>query len=258
MDEAELRQQVEILSKFPVKLLAEKIETAEQFALCKELGFVYFQGYFFCKPKIIEGKELPVNQLKMIEIIAKLQDPDCDFEEVEEIIINDVSISYKLLKIINSPFFGRVTKVNSVKEALIVLGLEKLKSWVTLLSFSTIDDKPEELVKLSLVRAKMCESLAEKYNIDGKSAFTLGLFSLLDALMDQSLETLISNLPLSEDIVIGLTTSDGRLGKVLAIVQAYEKGEWHRIPKKVQLSANLTEIYIEAVNWADELSERIK
>lgn len=257
MSEEEIRQQVAELKKYPVKLLAEKVETEEEFQLCKELGFDYFQGYFFSKPKIISGKELPTNHLAMLEIIAKLQSPDCDLNEIEEIISLDVGISYKLLKIINSSFYGLTTKVDSIQRVLIVLGLKALSSWITVISLSMVENKPHELISLSLLRAKMCEKISKSFDCKEDAAFTVGLFSLLDALMDQPLPELLESLPLSQDVIEALTKTKGSLGKLLMTVKAYENADWDNIPEELLENSMINDAYLYSLNWSQEITSRI-
>jgi len=252
-DEA-LRSDVEELKKHSVKLLAEKVETREEFELCKTLGFELFQGYFFCKPQIITGKKLPANRIALLNLIAKLQSPDCDIKELEELISRDVAISYKLMRIINSPFYGLRTKIESVQRALMVLGLKALKSWVTVISLSMIDNKPPELVNTSLIRAKMCEQLSSSFNCSEESSFTVGLFSLLEALMDQPLTELLSKLPLSSEICAALLQHKGELGQILDVVIAYEHGDWETVEKSKLDSGELRQAFLTSLSWAGEIS----
>lgn len=257
MSDDEIREQVAELKKYPVKLLAEKVETEAEYELCKELGFDYFQGYFFSKPKIISGTELATNHMAMLEVIAKLQSPDCDLKEIEEIISFDVGISYKLLKIINSSFYGLSSKVDSIQHALVVLGLKSLKSWITVISLSMVEDKPHELISLSLLRAKMCEKISSAFQCKEDAAFTVGLFSLLDALMDQPLPELISNLPLSTEIIEALIEGKGQLGKLLKAVDAYEKADWDSIPEELLEGSLINDAYLFSLNWSQEITSRI-
>ncbi len=142
------------------KLLAEKVETDEEFRSAIILGFEYFQGYFFCKPEIIQGKEITNSQINLLKIIAVMNRPDFDFEEIEKLINQDLSISYKLLRYINAAFFRRVTKIENIKQALIYLGETEIRRFVSLLALSKIASaKPSELIKTSCTRARFCELL---------------------------------------------------------------------------------------------------
>ena len=160
MDRDEIRKQLEILQPYSVKLLAEKVETQEDFDFCKELGFDYFQGFFFCRPHIVEGAVIPANQAAIMTLLAKLQDSDTGMEELEEIIRQDLSLSHKVLKYVNSAFFALPKSVDSIRQAACLVGAHRLKTWATLITLASMGNKPLELLVTSLVRAKMCEQLA--------------------------------------------------------------------------------------------------
>jgi len=259
VDQEKLIDQVRQLNSYDVKLLAEKVESKSEFKMCKQLGFEYFQGYFFCKPDIVAGKQLPPNRLALLEIIATLQDPECSFEALESIVSKDVAMSYKLLRIINSSFYSLPQSVESIQKALIVLGLQALRNWVTVIGLSQIDDKPPELINICLTRAKMCEHLAAEMSCDKNSAFTVGLFSMLDVLMDQSLEDLLSQLPLAEEITDALTENSGVLGTVLKIVVAYEQSNWGELEKIAVLPAStIQQAYLDSLAWSEEITSQMK
>ena len=140
-----LEAQVAQLRQFNVKLLAEKVETQEQFEFCKGLGFDYYQGYFFCKPFIVEGARIPPNQIAVLTLMTKLQNPDTKMSEIEEIIRQDVSLSYKVLRYVNSAFFSLSKKIDSIRQAACLVGLARLKTWATLLVMAGLENKPLEL-----------------------------------------------------------------------------------------------------------------
>lgn len=258
LTQKELIEQVKALKQYDVKLLAEKVETKQEYELCKQLGFEYFQGYYFCKPDIVAGKQLPPNRLALLEMISTLQNSDCSFEELEVIISKDVAISYKLLRIINSSFYSLAKPVASIQKALVVLGLQALRNWVTVIGLSQIDDKPKELINSSLVRAKMCELLAVELVYEKGSAFTVGLFSMLDVLMDQPLQDLLDKLPLADEISEALIGYNGNLGKLLAMVVAYERNDWEELEKVAIVPVCiLRKAYIESIEWSSEITSQI-
>jgi EAL and modified HD-GYP domain-containing signal transduction protein len=259
-DAAGLQNQVDKLKPYGIKLLAEKVETREEYLLCKQLGFVLFQGYFFSKPTMFSGRQVPASHLAVLEILAKLQSPDCNLRELETIISYDVGISYKLLRIINSSYYSLNKKVESIQHALVILGLKTLKSWITVIALSSVDDKPRELITMTLVRAKMCESLADKFGCKPDAAFIVGLFSLLDILLDQPLAYLLLNLPLAEDITDGLMHRKGNAGQLLNFVIDYEQGDWgnactmqHSLTHNDAVSA-----YLSALQWTRKISEHLE
>ena len=259
LSQRELVEQVAAMKQYNVDLLAEKIETKQEFELCQQLGFKYFQGYFFSRPDIVKGAQLPPNRLALLEMIAILQDPECRFDELELIISKDVAISYKLLRIINSSFYGLPQKVESIQKALVVLGLQALRNWVTVIGLSQIENKPQELINISLTRAKMCELLAAEIGCEKNSAFTIGLFSMLDVLMDRPLNELLDQLPLAEEITGALTEYSGVLGNLLKMVVAYEQGNWVELEKvAISPAHSLRTSYLDSLAWSEEITSEIK
>ena len=142
------------------RLLAEKVETYEDFEFCHELGFDLFQGYFFCRPKIVKGRAIPAGRLGTLRIVGRMNEPGVQLKELEDLISRDVGLSYRLLRYINSAFFGLRREITSVRQALVLLGLENIRRWATLLALAGVDDKPHELLVTALLRARMCEQLA--------------------------------------------------------------------------------------------------
>lgn len=249
LDRAQVAGQVKELERLPVTLLAEKVESEDDFLWCREQGFEWFQGYFFARPRLISGRKLPPNQVALLEVIARLQAPDCDIEEVERLISQDIAISYKLLKVINSSFYGLGYKVNSIQHALIVLGFNTLRKWVLIMSLAKVSGKPAELIDLSLIRARMCERLAKEFQCRPDEAFTVGLFSLLDVLMDQNRRELISALPLADEIAEALIEGSGRLGTLLHTVTAYESGNWDLLARGGRDGSQVPAAYYDALAW---------
>lgn len=168
---------------YPVRLVAEKVETQEEFEFCRDLGFEYFQGYFLCRPKILTGRRVQDNRPTLLRLLAALPDPELPPAELETLIRHDVSLGYKLLRYINSAFFGLPKKVESIGQAIVYLGNRSVKTWASRLLLSGVDDKPHELMTTAMVRAKMCELMANRKGLcDEDVYFTAGLFSVLDAI----------------------------------------------------------------------------
>lgn len=252
--ETELRERIRQLEPFNVKLLAEKVETHEEFEMCKALGFEYFQGYFLCKPHVIEGRSMPANKLVILSLLARLQDPNADIEELEQLIVQDVSLTYRLLRFINSAAFALNKEVESVHRALILIGTNIIKKWVNLLLLARIDDKPRELMRTALIRARMCELLADlhEHPRDRDQYFTCGLFSVLDALMDRPMAELLAELPLNSEVKEALLESKGEAGMVLTEAMNYEKGAWQALLQSGIEARDFRDCYLQAVMWADE------
>ena len=244
----ELARHVDLLSGREVRLLAEKVETYDEFERCKALGFELFQGFFFCRPKTMTGRSVSSSRLATLRLVAELQAPHVDLDELEHVIGRDVGLSYKLLRYINSTFFALPREVGSVRQALVLLGIVNVRRWATLLALSAVDDKPEELMVTALVRARMCELLAEAYREPDRDAyFTTGMFSVIDALMDQPMAEVLELLPLAGDLRHALLSREGPKGDALLCVLAYERGELDEARHRSLTGAQLGELYLEAV-----------
>jgi EAL and modified HD-GYP domain-containing signal transduction protein len=254
LSDAELEQQVDALRPFDVKLLAEKVETQAEFEHCKALGFHYFQGYFLSRPHIVKGSGTPSSKLAILRLLAEMQDPELDMQQLEQHIAQDVSLSYRILRYINSAMLNLPKSVDSIFRAITLLGLTPIKSWVTIIAMSSIDDKPYGLMTQSLVRAKMCEGLAPAMQLPADRAFTVGLFSTLDALMDQHMEELLAQLPLSVEMKAALLRHEGPLGELLQRVLSYERGDWDPLVATEHDSTTLREAYLDAIKWASDIS----
>ena len=251
--EAELRQQLELLRPYEALLLAEKVETSEEFDRLRTLGFDYFQGYFLSRPQTVRGKQAPTNRPAILSLMGRPQDPNITVEEVEQLVGQDVALSYRLLRYINSAFFALPKSVESINRAIIYVGLSQLRQWTSLLAMAGIHNKPKELMRLSLTRAKMCELLcdaAEKADRD--VYFTAGLFSALGALFDQPLYEIIEELPLSATIKDALLDHAGDVGAALHCTLAYETCEWPEVAFATLDEEQLRTVYLDAVQWSFE------
>ena len=208
----ELKEQVAMFQEFPVRLLAEKVEDQSMYEQCLSLGFEFFQGYFFCKPQILEGVSLSSNRMAVVLLLAKLQDPSIDLHELEDLVKNDVALSVKLLRYINSAAVGLPRSVDSISQAIGLVGTDRMRQWATLLALAQTGDKPSELMRVALIRAHMCESLCPLYGVAPGPGFTVGLFSILDAYFDCEMHQLLADLPLTPEILDALLQKRGRFG----------------------------------------------
>ncbi|KAF0193117.1 MAG: putative signal transduction protein containing EAL and modified HD-GYP domain [Gammaproteobacteria bacterium] len=245
----EIRDHLVILKDHKVKLLAEKLETPGDFKLAADLGFDYFQGFFFCKPNVVESRTITPNRLAILQLLAALQNPDAGIADVEKIISTDVSLSYKVLRYLNSALYSLPRKIESIRHAIVYVGLPTIKNWFSLVALSKIDDKPQELVATALVRARMCELMAPKEK-SAEMFFTVGLLSVLDALLDQPMPQIMRQLPLAVETKTALLNHTGPAGHALACVLAYERCEWEKL-EAVSRSVDLTKLFVEAVDWAN-------
>ncbi|MDF4716173.1 HDOD domain-containing protein, partial [Vibrio parahaemolyticus] len=193
---------IQALSPFKIDFLAEKVETYEEFEQALEAGFNYFQGYFFSKPEMIQKKRLNPAFLTVIQLCKEIADKPIDFNEVERLFSIDVTLSYKLLTYVNSGY-TLTTKIKSFRQALIYLGEERLRRFISLVAIASVqEDKPDSLYSLAIQRARMCELLLSQMNTryDPGQAFLTGMFSLLGSLLDQPLSDVIEDIPVDEDI----------------------------------------------------------
>jgi c-di-GMP phosphodiesterase len=253
--EEQLQQEAGQLRDYRVRLLAEKVESRATFEVCKQIGFFYFQGFFFYRPDIVRGREIPGNRMALLELLGNIQDPYVPLKRLVEFIRNDLSLSYKVLRYVNSAYVGLSKRVDCIEQAACMVGIDRIRIWATLIIMATGKDQPTELLVIALVRAKMCERLGHRLGADSpEKFFTMGLLSVLEALYESSMEDIVKNLPLPNDILEGLTSEAGRMGNVLHCVKAYEQGEWLEL-KHLQLSpATIRDFYLEAIDWANHFS----
>lgn len=254
----EISELVKKLSHNDVSLLAEKVETHEEFQKALEMGFVYFQGYFFSKPQVLKGKDIPTFKITLMQIMAEINRENFRFQELEKFISRDVGISYKLLRYINSAYFSRVKNISSIKQATVLLGERELRRFLSLTAMTKLaSDKPDELIRASIIRAKFCELMGGRggFTVKPSALFTLGLFSLIDAIMDDSMENLMKKLPLSEGIKNALIHGKGELNHYLKLAVCYEKGDWEGVAEMAGILGFVQEdlplYYMESVYWAD-------
>ncbi|VAW80116.1 Predicted signal transduction protein [hydrothermal vent metagenome] len=258
LSQDEIRDHVEQLRQHPLRLLAEKVETRDDYDFCMGLGFDYFQGYFFAQPKIIRSQRLPNNRLAILKLMSRLQDPEITPTELENLIVQDVAFSFKILRYVNSAAVAMPRKIESIQQAVVILGMTTIRSWTTLLAMSQIDDKPAELVVTAMIRAKMAENMALTRKESGSDVyFTVGLFSALDALMDNSMEEILTQLPLADHISDALLHHKGSHGKTLACVLAYERGQWEHIHCQILDATQIRDAYLSAVRWANEICQTL-
>ncbi len=246
------------LVAFDVKLLAEKVETHEEFQTARDMGFVYFQGYFFSKPEILKGRDIAPGKMQLLQVIAEINRRECSIDKVEDLVKTDVSLSYKLLRYINSAFFQRAREITSIKHAIVLLGLKETRKFISMIATGALAaGKPNELIRTSIIRAKFCESIGSHFipAAEASELFLMGLFSMMDAILDCPMTAAIQDLPLSDTICDALLTEEGPAGDLLHLIRCYETGQWEdcqRISDACRFdAANLPEQYRLAVGWAE-------
>lgn len=250
----DLKGHVRKLRRFGKALLAEGVENMQEFDCLRDIGFNYYQGYFLSRPRVVRSQSLPTNRLAVMQLLSVLHDPDAELSAIEAVISRDVTLGYKLLKLMNSAFFGMSRQIESVGRAVLLLGRRKLTGWASMLALTAMDDQPAEAVRLALVRARMCEQLGVAAGAtDRENYFTVGLFSALDVLMERALSGIIEPLPLTAEIKAALLEEQGRYGQALACVRAYEQADWARVMFAGLSQAQITEAWLAAVDWAGEV-----
>lgn len=253
------KDMIDSLRESRKKLIAEKVETVEEYGDAMAGGFDYFQGFFFCEPAVITSKEIPSTKLHNLRLLQEIYRPDMDFDQIEMLIKQDPSLSYKLLRFINSVAFPVRFPIRSIRQAMALLGQKEIIKWASLVALRNVGyDKPDELIVTAVSRAKFCESMALATSLKKRSAdlFLTGLFSLLDTFLDKPMETILSELPLDDDIKDALTGSPGDLRKILDLVLLYEKGAWDKAFAIASSDYNLDEVevmsyYLESLELAD-------
>lgn len=243
-----------------IKLLAEKVETLKDYEEAKRFGYHLFQGYFFEKPVICKAKGLQSSMVNYLEILNETMNENADFGRMAEIIKRDFSLTYKLLRLINSPAFYTVQEITSVNQALTLLGLNEIRKWTTLIMLRDISaEKPDELVKVSLVRALFAEHLADLFGLKNRKteAFLLGLFSLIDTIMDKPLFDIVEPLPLKSDVKAAMLGMGNSFHDILVVLRHYEVGDFDRVmhvteSRKIS-NSDVSDYYIKAVEEAARL-----
>ena len=259
------KEKIEIGKKLTnnrIKFLAEKIETKADFEHAKEWGCTYFQGFFFSIPEVLSVHDIQPLKFQYLRLIKEVNEKEIDFEHISDIVSKDVSLSYKILKLINSAAFGFRNRITSVRQALVILGTREVRKWVSLIAFKGIGEgQTDELIQLSLVRAKFSETLSASspYRDKAEELFLMGLFSSLDALMHRPMEEVLNDLPIPDEVRNALLTKDGLFGEFYKLILDYEKGDWDKVTKYGEHMGleckNISKSYLDAVAWSVKLEK---
>jgi EAL and modified HD-GYP domain-containing signal transduction protein len=234
-------------------LIAAGVDTPALLKRCRDLGFHGFQGFFFCTPDVVRSHTPPTSRLTELRSLATLYSQTLSFEEFERVITRDVGLSYRLLCYLNSAFFNLPRHVASVREALMMLGMKAVRRWATLIALSGDEEKPNELTVTALLRGRLCELIGRRRpaaTVGSDAFFTVGLFSVMDAIMDAPLDEVLEALPLNEEARVALLDRSGPMGDALAAIIAYERGDLREVERRLP-GLNMTELYISALRWAD-------
>ena len=267
-DAAEKRRITQFLRRYPkIILLAEKVETEAEYQLALKSGYDLFQGYFFAKPEIIKSAEIPSNTLVHLQIIDYFHKDTQSINQLSELIMRDVSISYKLLRFINSLAFDIPRQISSIKQAIMLIGLRDTKKWLQVLMLHDLgedmrDGRVRALVELSLRRARACELLAKYKRKSNKDEYFLtGMFSLIDAVMRRKWEDVLPLLSLSDVIIDTLNGKETEMAPYLQLVVAVENFDWETVEKlSKQLGVpkkELSTIILQAMRWSQGIEEEM-
>jgi c-di-GMP-related signal transduction protein len=257
------KEQRAIVSRYAgknIRMLAEKVETQEEYAAGMQMGYSLFQGYFFCRPEMMQHRTLPSFKLAYLELLRAATAPEFDIRELASRIKHEASLTFRLLRYLNSAAFGLRSEIRSVPHALSLLGERELRKWIAVVSVGVLaDGKPDELMTVPLVRGRFCELLAPFAGLgeQANDLFLMGLLSVMDAILDQPLDSILTDLPVRSEIKEALVARTGLYWQLLEIATAYERADWEKVSvlvsetgmKEEQVSA----MYVSAVDWSTAL-----
>lgn len=242
-----------------IRPLAEKVETRAEFDEAVDLGYTYLQGYFFSKPLVLAGHDVPGSRLRYLQVLKEIHRPDLDFRQIEGIVKREPALAYKLLTYVNSAARGLRVRITSIRQALIHLGEDQIRKWASVVVLAGLaEGQPTELITTSLIRARFCEAVAAAATLEERAQelFLMGLFSLLDAMTGRPMPELLIDLPVSDDIKMALLGNRNRFRDVYNCLLAYEQGDWDTfslIAAKLRLDEDeASRLYLDAVAWGGE------
>jgi len=242
--------------KDKIKFLAEKVETREEYDLALNMGYDYFQGYFFSKPVIVKGKDIAVLNTNIVRIINELYAEEPEFNRISEIIQADLGLSYKLLKVSNTVYFEAKYEIKSIKQAIVRLGISELKRWFNILLVKDIQIiENRDLIKNSIIRAKFMELIALETGFDQEylDYFMVGMFSSIDVLLNREMKTIVEELPFTQDVKDALLGNDNQINNALNVIIKHEYAQLNELdlehPIQNISQSRFMELYIEAITW---------
>ena len=240
-------------------LLAEKVETREEFTAAKKAGFTYFQGVFFRRPEVLQAKEIPASRVNYLRLLRAVSQPELNPREFESMIKQEVSICYRLLRYLNSAAFGIQNEVHSVRHALALLGEREVRRWVRLVATLAIgENRSSELVTTAMVRARFCELLAPRVPHSDSDLFLMGMLSMVDAILEIPMTTVLESIALDQDTKAVLLAAPSKLRPLYDLMLARESGDWKTTAdcaRKLGLSeSEVAEAFWQAMQWTKQVS----
>lgn len=258
LGDVKLRAEVRQLRNYPLRLLGEKIETWEMFNHCVDLGFSYFQGYFLARPQLLRGRQTTVGKHAVVKLIAELAEPEVDTASLAGIVASDPILSFQVIKLVNSALYRPARPIETLKDAIVYLGLERVRGWCLLLAMSKVGRKPRELTRLALARARLCETLGRRMEHDGTARFfTMGILSTMDAHLDTELASALQQMTLSAEMLDALLRHSGSMGAILQTATGFEQGRLETVPWRALRGfgidqKTIEDAYLDSLQWAGE------
>jgi c-di-GMP-related signal transduction protein len=256
----EQRRVVEECHRRNIPALAEKVETDEQFRRCSDIGYDYFQGYFFCRPQIVQRRSVPANKSIYLELLAAANELFFNAQKISQLFRRDVSLSYRLLRYLNSPIFGFKAEIRSIPHALTLLGEVPLRKWISLVSVAALGDEvADSLLRLPLLRARFCELIGLKLEMhrEANELFLLGLLSVMDALLNMRMADILAEIPIDPEISKALLGETSRYRPIFEVVLDYESGTWEQLANSARHiglhEQFLPDLYLRSVRWVTEV-----
>jgi c-di-GMP-related signal transduction protein len=242
-------------------MLAEKLETPHEFQQARGMGFVYFQGYFFCRPELVTGREVPASRLHYIRLLEMASRSELDLRELERVIKQETSICYRLLRYLNSPLFGFSLEIKSIRHAMAILGERELRRWIRLVvTVSAAEQKCSELVLMGLARARFCEVLSTRLR-SNSDLFLMGLLSVMDGILEVKMERLLEQLPVEREIKAALLGETSTFRSLYRLMLAQESGTWEEssdLCRELNLSdEEVATKWWQAMQWAQQATSGV-
>ncbi|MDV4150929.1 HDOD domain-containing protein [Clostridium sp. AL.422] len=247
-----------ICNKYNVKMLAEKIETVDELQEAKELGYVFFQGYYYSKPSIFLGKDMAIKNTSIFMLLVELMNEDYNVDKVEYVMKTDIALTYKFLRFINSSYFSFLQEIKSIKQAIMLIGRKELKKWLSILSLAEMSSVNDGYANSIIIRAKFCEEIAKCIKgLDESSAFMVGLFSSIHLMIEKDIHYVVKELPLNIEIKKALLGEKNIFRDILELALAYEsinRDEITEMRKKLAISEGLLwELYAKSIKWCSDI-----
>jgi len=241
------------------RMLIEKVETREEFNATKTAGFIYFQGYFFRKPELLQAKEIPANRLNYLRLLQAVSKPDLEVREMEELIKHEASVCYRLLRYLNSAAFGIRNEVHSIRHALTLLGEREVRRWIRLVvTLTAAEGRSSELLNTAMTRARFCELISNRVPHGDSDLFLMGLLSMIDAILEIPMVTILENIPLEHETKAVLMGSPSKLTPVYQLMLAREAGDWEGTAERSRelglSESEIAESYWQAMQWVRDVN----